>query len=427
MKTIEFPSLYRVEQHFNQSSVVDVAVEVRRQFASFQPGDRVTPGQRVAVCVASRGTHDLVTLVKATIDCLMEIGLKPTIIPAMGSHGGGTGPGQRTVLKGLGITEASMGVPITATREAVLLGRLDSGAEIFFARDALAADHLMVINRVKPHTAFRSEVESGLCKMLAVGCGRRRGALNMHKYDLGRTIVPAAEFILGQIPVLGGLAVTETASGETHSIRLVPPDEFVKTDRELLKEAWGLLPRLPIDDLDILIVDEMGKNISGAGMDPNVIGFWRREGGERRPDYRCLIVLDLTAASHGNAHGIGMADLITHRLLDMVDRKATYLNALTSGVLRAGRLPVTMNDDRQAIEEALTMLPDASNARMARIRNTSNLNTFWVSEALLPELADMSGLTVLKSALEMSFNDSGRLSPADAFPLPDKGPDGLIR
>jgi hypothetical protein len=348
LKTIEFPSLYRVEQHFDQTSVVDVAAEVRRQFASFQPGDRVTPGQRVAVCVASRGTHDLVAVVKATIDCLMEIGLKPTIIPAMGSHGGGTGHGQRMVLKGLGITEDTMGVPITATGEAVLLGRLDSGAEIFFARDALAADHLMVINRVKPHTAFRSEVESGLCKMLAVGCGRQRGALNMHKYDLGRTIVPAAEFILGKIPVLAGLAVTETASGETHSIRLARSDEFVKTDQELLKDAWDLLPRLPIDDLDLLIVDEMGKNISGAGMDPNVIGFWRREGGERRPDYRCLIVLDLTDASHGNAHGIGMADLITRRVLDRVDLKATYLNALTSGYCAQGgyRCPWTMTGRR---------------------------------------------------------------------------------
>lgn len=409
MKTIKFPSLYRVEQHFDQTSVVDVAAEVRRQFASFQPGDRVTPGQRVAVCVASRGTHDLATLVKTTIDCLIEIGLEPFIIPAMGSHGGGTGEGQWMVLEGLGISEATMGAPVNATSETVMLGRLDSGAEIFFARDALTADHLMVINRVKPHTAFRSEVESGLCKMLAVGCGRQRGALNMHKYDLGRTIVPVAEYILGKISVIGGLAVTETALGATHSIRLVHADEFVKTDRELLKEAWGLLPRLPVDDLDILIVDEMGKNISGAGMDPNVIGFWRREGGERRPDYRCLVLLDLTDVSHGNAHGIGMADLITRRVLDRVDLKATYLNSLTSGVLRAGRIPVPMENDRQAVEQALNMLPNASDARVARIRNTSNLKTFWVSGALLPELSAKPGLTVFGSPLDLVFDASGRL------------------
>lgn len=420
METIEFPPLYRVEQNFDRTSVVDVAAEVRKRFDAFQPGVRVTPGQRVAVCVASRGTHDLVTLVKTTIECLMKMGLAPFIIPAMGSHGGGSGRGQRMVLEGLGITEETMGVPVIATRETVWLGRLDSGAEVFFARDALAADHVVVVNRVKPHTAFRGEVESGLCKMLAVGCGRRRGALNMHKYDLGRTITPAAELILAKIPVLAGLAVTENALGGTHGIRLAHPDEFVKTDRELLEEAWSLLPRLPIDDLDILIVEEMGKNISGAGMDPNVIGFWRREGGERRPDYRCLILLDLTAASHGNAHGIGMADLITRRVLDKVDREATYLNALTSGVLRAGRLPVPMNDDRQALEQALSMLPDALDARMARIRNTSTLKTFWVSRALLPELTARPGLTVAETPLGLVFDESGRLLPADPVPVSHK-------
>jgi len=416
LKTIEIPPLYRVEQHFDRTSVVEVAAEVRKRFSAFQPGVCVTPGQRVAVCVASRGTHDLVTLVKTTIECLMEMGLEPFIIPAMGSHGSGSGEGQRMVLKGLGITEETMGVPVVATSETVLLGRLDSGAEIFFARDALAADHVVVINRVKPHTAFRGEVESGLCKMLAVGCGRQRGALNMHKYDLGRTIVPAAELILARIPVLAGIAVTETALGGTHGIRLATPDEFVKTDRDLLEEAWGLLPRLPIDDLDVLIVEEMGKNISGAGMDPNVIGFWRREGGERRPDYRCLIVLDLTPASHGNAHGIGMADLITRRVLDMVDLKATYMNSLTSGILRAGRLPVPVDNDRQAVEQALNLLPGASDARVARIRNTSNLDAFWVSRALLPELTTKPGLTVVKPPLDLVFDESGRLQPADPLP-----------
>lgn len=370
-------------------------------------------GQSVAVCVASRGTHDLKTLVKTAIDCLRKMGLKPYIIPAMGSHGGGTGEGQRLVLEGLGITEETMGVPIISTSETVSLGRLDSGAEIFFARDALSADHLVVINRVKPHTAFRGEVESGLCKMLAVGCGRKPGALNMHRFDLGRTIVPAAELICSKIPVLCGLAVTETALGETHTIRLARPAQFVSTDKELLRQAWTLLPKLPIEDLDILIVDEMGKDISGAGMDPNVIGFWRREGGKRSPDYRCLIVCDLTPASHGNAHGIGMADLTTRRLLDKIDLAATYLNALTSGVLRSGRIPVPMDNDRKAVEQALNMVADPMGARMGRIRSTADLKTFWVSQALVPELSGRPELIVDKTPLAMLFDQSGRLMPAD--------------
>jgi hypothetical protein len=252
--------------------------------------------------------------------------------------------------------------------------------------------------------------------MLAVGCGRRQGAASMHKYDLARTIVPAARYILAKVSVLGGLAVTETASGGTHAVRLVGPDQFVDTDRAMLKEAWGLLPRLPIDDLDILVVDEMGKDISGAGMDPNVVGFWRREGGPRRPDYRCLIVLDLTAASHGNAHGIGMADLTTRRVLEGMDRQATRLNALTSGVLRAGRIPIAMENDRQAIEQALRLQPDPSRVRMARIRSTAALDAFWVSPALLTELGAHSTLTVEDAPVPLAFDSSGRLLPAPVEP-----------
>lgn len=407
-----FPNLHRVEQHFRQPAIRDVAAAVREQFARFDAAGRVRPGQRVAVAVASRGTHDLAVLVKTTIDCLAAMGLEPHIIPAMGSHGGGTGEGQRRVLEGLGIDESVMGCRITATSEAVQLGTLESGAPVFFACDALSADHLMVINRVKPHTAFRSNVESGLCKMLAVGCGRRQGAETMHKYDLASTIVPAARHILDKVSVLGGLAVTETASGGTHTVRLVGAEAFVETDRELLLEAWKLLPRLPIEDLDILVVDRMGKDISGAGMDPNVIGFWRREGGERRPDYRCLIVLDLTAASHGNAHGIGMADLTTRRVVDRIDWQATYTNALTSGVLRAGRLPVTVENDREAVAQALRLSPDPSRVRMARIESTTSLRAFWVSPVLVDELSAVPDVTVAHTAHPLRFDTAGRMQPA---------------
>ena len=229
----------------------------------------------------------------------------------MGSHGAATGEGQATVLRGLGITEEFTGVPIRATMEVASLGKVDEGPEIFTAVDALEADHIVVINRVKPHTGFHSDVESGLCKILAIGLGRQVGAANMHKYDLARCIVPAARLILEKTSVLFGLAVTENALGGTHSVRLAGPEEFVSTDRELLTEARELLPRLPVECLDVLIVEKIGKNISGAGMDPNVVGFWRRGGGERKPDYRVLVVLDLTPESHGNASGIGLADVTT--------------------------------------------------------------------------------------------------------------------
>ncbi|UCH22332.1 MAG: DUF362 domain-containing protein [Deltaproteobacteria bacterium] len=411
---MKFTSFYRIQQNFDVTSIDDVAQAVRDEFARFTPRTRIRPGQTVAVGVGSRGTHDLKVLVKTTVECLRSMQLEPYVIPAMGSHGGATGEGQAQVLTELGITEKSVGAPIVSNMDTVSLGRVESGAEVFFAKDALAANHIVVINRVKPHTAFRSEVESGLCKILAVGCGRQKGAANMHKYDLGKTIIPAANLIKQKASVLCGLAVTENALGGTHSIKLARPDEFARLDREFLKTAWKLLPRIPIDDLDVLLVDEMGKNVSGAGMDPNVIGFWRREGGERKPDYRILIVLDLTPHSHGNATGIGMADLTTRRVIDKIDWDATYLNAFTSGVLRSAHIPIPLENDRAAVETAFSRLPDPANARMVRIVNTSELETFWATEAVLPELHANKNVFVDNRPLKLSFDDSGKVLPMES-------------
>ncbi len=406
-----FPRLYRIQQQFDVASVKDVVQAVRDEFAKFDPRGRIQPGQTVAVGVGSRGTHDLEILVATTVKCLKAMGLNPFVIPAMGSHGGGTAEGQAQVLAELGITEDAVGAPIVSSMEVVSLGQVEYGADVFFAKDAFEADHIVVINRVKPHTAFRSEVESGLCKILAVGCGRQKGAENMHRYDLGKTIVPAARLIIQEVSVLCGLAVTENALGGTHSLKLAKPEEFSSIDSEFLKIAWTLLPKLPVDDLDILLVDEMGKNVSGAGMDPNVIGFWRREGGPRRPDYRILVVLDLTPHSHGNATGIGMADLTTRRVIENIDWEATYLNAFTSGVLRSARMPIPLESDSLAVEAALNRTPDPRGVRMARIVNTGDLETFWVSEAVLPELRGHENVSVDDRSLKFSFDDKGRLLP----------------
>ena len=408
---MEFPSFYRIRQRFDDTSLKDVAQAVRAEFANFKPGPKIRAGQRVAVGVGSRGTHDLKILVATVVERLRAMQLEPYIIPAMGSHGGATAEGQAQVLAELDITEGSVKAPIISNMEVVSLGHIESGAEVFFAKDALVADHLVVINRVKPHTVFRSEVESGLCKILAVGCGRQKGAEIMHKYDLGKTIIPAARLIMQKTSVLCGLAVTENAFGGTHSIKLAGPQEFAAVDREFLKIAWTLLPKLPMDDLDILLVDEMGKNVSGAGMDPNVIGFWRREGGARKPDFRILIVLDLTPHSHGNAIGIGMADLTTRRMIDQIDWNATYMNVFTSGVLRSARMPIPLENDRTAVETALARVPVPAKARMVRIVNTGELVTFWASEAILPELRANANLTMDNQPLKLRFNQDGRLIP----------------
>jgi hypothetical protein len=295
--------------------------------------------------------------------------------------------------------------------DAVSLGRLQSGAEVFFSKDALNAEHLVVVNRVKPHTICHAEVESGLCKMLAVGCGKHEGASSMHRFGLAASIVPAAELILRHAPVLCGLAIVENSSEFTHTVKLALPEEFVEVDRDLLVLARSLLPRIPLDDLDILIVDEMGKDISGAGIDPNVIGFWRRESGPRRPDYRTLIVLDLTPKSHGNAVGIGMADLTTRGVIEKVDLKASYTNAITTGMWSSVRLPIALENDRAALDTALANVADPRRIRMARIINTQKLETFWATQPLLGELGAKPGVTVDETPQSLAFDEQGRLLP----------------
>jgi len=252
-------------------------------------------------------------------------------------------------------------------------------------------------------------VESGLCKILTVGCGKHRGASNLHKYSLEHTIKPGARLVMAKVSVLCGLAVVENPSHRIYTIRLAGAEAIENTDRELLKIAWKMLPRIPIDDLDVLLIDEMGKNISGAGMDPNVTGLWRREGGERKPDYRIMIVLDLTPHSHGNATGVGMADLIPQRLRDKIDMHATYTNAVTSWVVRSVRLPLTLENDRTVIETALSKVPDPTNVRMARIVNTLELETFWVTASVLEELQGKDHIDIDEQRLQLSFDPQNQL------------------
>jgi len=407
----KYPPMYPVRQHFHLPRMEDVTAAVEEQFATFPFPEGLGPGQSVAVCVGSRGIHDLPHIVAAVVRCFKALGLRPRIIPAMGSHGGATAEGQAGILRDLGITESSVGAPVVSSMEVVSLGTADSGMELFCARDGLEADWVVPINRVKPHTAFRGQVESGLCKMLAVGLGKQKGASAIHRYGLARAIVPAVRTIMERARVLCGLALLESPSGGIFRMRLVPPERFERVDEEFLQEAWRIFPRLPLEDLDVLIVDEMGKEISGAGMDPNVIGFWRREGGPRQPDYRILIVLDLSPQSHGNATGIGLADLTTRRVMDQVDLRATYANALTSGVLRSARLPIAMEDDRSALETALAHAPDPRRVRMARIVNTLRLEAFWVTEALLPDLRGRKNVDIGNEPLSLRFDGSGRLQP----------------
>jgi hypothetical protein len=405
------PQFYRIDQAFDARSITDVEQSIREQYASLSQSSHIRPGETVAVAVGSRGIDRVAAMVKATIACLRKSGGRPFVIPAMGSHGGASAAGQKKVLEALGITEASVGAPIIARMEVKRVGSLPSGADVFLGLDAVQADHLVVINRVKPHTAFRGTIESGLCKMLAVGCGKQKGASNMHAFGLEQSIEPAAEMILANTSILFGIAVVENAFGKIHSLQLAPPQAFAETDEALLHKAWQLFSRLPVADLDILVVQEMGKDISGTGMDPNVIGNWRRFGGPRQPDYRTIIVLQLTPGSKGNGAGIGMADLTTRRMLKQVDWEVTYGNALTSGIYRSALAPIGLAHDKEAICAALSHVPDHADARIILIRNTKSLDVFWATAPVLKELAGVSGLSISDLSQPLSFDPDGFLIP----------------
>ncbi|ABK19238.1 lactate racemase domain-containing protein [Syntrophobacter fumaroxidans] len=409
----DYPKMYRIRQRFDRSAIADIPKAVRDEFTRGDFARKVRPGERVAVAVGSRGINRLAMIVAAMVECLRSIGLQPFIVPSMGSHGGATAAGQEEVLKHLGISEATVNAPVVSNMEVISLGRIENGADVFVSRNIAEADHVVVINRVKPHTAFRSDVESGLCKMLTVGCGKHLGALNMHKFGLGASIKPAARVMLDRLPVLCGLAIVENSLDVAHTFRIARPEEFIDVDRELLELAKRLLPRIPVEQLDVLIVNEMGKNISGGGIDPNVIGFWRREGGPRTPDYRTLILLDITEQSQGNAVGIGMADLTTRRVMDKLDLKATYTNALTTGIWAAVRLPIALESERAALDAALAHVTDVSRVRMARILNSLMLEHLWVTREVVEELRADKSIEVDETPIPIVFDADGRLLPFD--------------
>ena len=401
------PNVVRVRQGFDKTRLEDPCGAVSRNLQELL-GGTLAPGSRVAITAGSRGINNLVGMTRAAADAVKSKGGRPFIVPSMGSHGGATGEGQQSLLADLGISERTMGCPVVSSMEVEEIGRTPIGTPVYLDRNALRADGIVVINRIKPHTAFHGEIESGLCKMLAVGLGKHRGAQQMHAAGLGAAIVETARVILAKAPVLAGVAVLENALDETAEIHVVPPGQFEETDRALLTRAWKVLPRVPLDPLDVLVVDEMGKNISGTGMDVNVIGIGPRVGGKMEmghPVVSTLVVLGLTPETHGNANGVGLADITTRRLVGSIDYTSTYTNVLTTRLWSAGRLPVIMETDREAIETAVGEVPP-DQVRLVRIKNTLHLEELEISEVLLPRAKEV-GLTVVAGPRSLEFDGTG--------------------
>lgn len=411
-----------VRQKFPKPPPLDLRAALREQFASLR--NQIKPGASIAVAVGSRGIANLQNIVAAVLEILTATGAKPFIVPAMGSHGGATPDGQLELLAEYGITEKRLGVPIRAEMEAESIGTTEDGVGVFFSRVALQADGVVVINRVKPHTDFLSEtLGSGILKMLVIGLGKRVGAANFHaaasRFGYERVIRASARISLGRAPILCGVAIVENQFHDTANIAVLLSDEIERREPELFAEARRLMPRLPFDDIDLLIVDRLGKNISGAGLDPNVIGrsihgYSSLLGDHNTtPRIRRLFVRELTPESHGNAVGIGFADFTTARLVRSINRQITTLNALTALTPQSVKVPIHFETDREAISRALESLalPDPRQARVVRIADTLSLEVIEASEAWTEQIQQNDRLAVIHRAEEMKFDSADNLAP----------------
>ncbi|WP_298030450.1 DUF362 domain-containing protein [uncultured Desulfovibrio sp.] len=406
----DYPLFWGVTRHFDTACLENPVQEVTRLFESFLPiSSSILKDKTVAVCVGSRGIASLPVLVRTSIKCLKARGADVFIVPSMGSHGGGTAEGQKQLLEGLGITEEAMGVHIHPDMATTDICRLPNGPTVRFATEAFKADFVFPICRVKEHTILTGDVQSGICKMLVIGCGKHKGAKEYHKFDIAKTLVPSAEIIIDRISLLGALAVAENSYDKLYTMRLVGPKQFIETDKELLRIAKNTLPRLPFTELDALIINEIGKNISGAGADVNVIGKWRREGGPRIPDFRIMAVLGITPASHGNATGIGCMDIMPERLLHIIDYDAMRINVLTSGTFRSARLPLYVKDDRTVLDAILNSVPNSRAITMTRILNTLDLQRFWITEKLSSKITSDMHCTIDNNPQKCTFNKHGIL------------------
>jgi hypothetical protein len=411
-------------QTFPPSSKLDFHALISQQFSAQGLEKKVTPGMRIAVGVGSRGITNLKEIVKATLAVLTQAGARPFIVPAMGSHAGATSEGQVELLASYGVTAESMGVPIEASMEVKKIGSGFDGVDVVFSVPAFEADGIVVLNRVKPHTDFRGTLGSGIQKMLVIGFGKQVGANNAHREAAHRgyeaVLREFARVILGTVPVFCGIALVEDQRHQTAALEVLRPENIVRDESRLFKLAETLLARLPFDDIDLLIIDRMGKDISGSGMDTNVIGrdidgylSALHTKGAVTPRVSRIFVRDLTPASNGNGQGIGMADFTTSRLVKSLNLQYTYMNALTSLGLLPAKIPIHFDNDRDAIQAALSSLAshEPEKLRVVRIADTLNLERFQVSESCLGSTNGHKGVAVTGAAMEMQFDEAANLLP----------------
>jgi hypothetical protein len=392
---LNIPPLVRVQRSLPAGNPVEIGPALEAQWARLELAAAVR-GKEIAVGIGSRGVAQIDEIARELVGLIKASGGRPFIVPAMGSHGGATPAGQVEVLAGLGVTEASAGCPLKATMETQLMGQLEDGFPLYFDRFVAEADGFFLVNRVKLHTDFHGPHESGLLKMLAIGLGKETGASSIHRFGVHglRNIMPqVAKALLDRVNFIAGVATVEDAYHRPVRLEMLTKETLVEGEQRLLAEAWRLFPRLPVDDIDVLVVDKLGKDISGTGMDTNIIGRMRipGEAEPETPRVKALVVLDLSEASHGNATGLGLADFTTRRLLDKIDFPIMTMNIYTSGFLERGYIPLVFDSDEAAIEAAIDHVfrarpQDRDQVRIVRIASTLDLDQIQVTANLLDEI-----------------------------------------
>ncbi len=419
---MDLPLVYPIRQRLNQPRVADLRAAVRQQLQSSRLASRVPKGGSVAIGVGSRGIADIALLAKATVDTLRELGYRPFIVAAMGSHGGATAEGQRQLLADYGVTEQALGVPVRTDMDVVQVGTNSWNEPVYWDKHAFKADGVVTISRVKPHTDFRGRFESGIVKMLTIGLGKREGAATHHQYGVRglRDMIPeTAKVIVQKTKFALGLAVIENASDETAMIQAVEPEELFDLEPRLLDQARGLVGRIPFDELDLVVVGELGKNYSGTGMDVNVLGRQMVEGEPDvlRPKITRICVLDLSEESHGNAVGLGIADLTTRKLLAKADEQVMHMNYFTACFLLRAKTPVGLANDRECIERGLKTCwqPRLEKVRMAIVPNTLELSRLWVTRPLAEQARGRNDLELIGEARPLPF-DGDELWQEELFP-----------
>ncbi|MDA8226980.1 MAG: lactate racemase domain-containing protein [Desulfitobacterium hafniense] len=414
LDNIPIPKMVRVKQTFERNPVENIEAELVKKFKAKQIASLIKPGQRVAIGVGSRGITDLPLMVKIMVREIKQAGGIPFIVPAMGSHGGATAQGQKDMLIRMGIKEDYVDAPIESTMETVQIGTAENGLPVYIDKYAYEADAIVVINRIKPHPAFRGTYESGLMKMITIGLGKQKGADTCHFEGFGKMAenIPAiAKVILEKTNLIYAVGVLENAYHEVCRIEVLKNQEIAVEEPALQEEAKRIIPRFHLQEFEVLIIDEIGKNISGTGFDNNAVGRYHTPYASGGPKIAKIAALDITEKSNGNANGLGILDFTTRRAFEKFDMEMTYPNALTSTVPMSVKIPMVLKSDKQAIQAAIKTcnILDIENARMIRVKNTLCLDEIEVSESLIEEVRKNKYMEIVSEPYELEFDEKGNL------------------